>query len=349
MDWQPTASLANLKLRAEVLKKIRTFFAERNILEVDTPLLSQATVTDLHLQSFVTQYFQEDKIKFKNLYLQTSPEFGMKRLLAADSGPIYQICKAFRNGGESGRLHNPEFTMLEWYRPGFDHHQLMDEMEQLLQLVLNTLPAERISYKDLFLQYVEINPHTASIEKLKNCLTGIRAARASKRCPISNEPLPGGRGSDSKYQTIEINLNSDDRNDYLHLLMSHIIEPNLGQNNKPTFVYDFPAAQAALAKIRHDDPLVAERFEVYINGIELANGFHELTDVTEQRKRFTNDLEQRKEKNYPIVPIDENLLTALAHGIPNCAGVALGIDRLIMLAAKTNNLADVVSFSLERA
>lgn len=325
MNWQPTTSLETLKQRAEIIAKIRAFFAERNILEVDTPLLSQASVTDLHLQSFVTTYFQEDKIKSKNLYLQTSPEFAMKRLLAAGSGAIYQICKAFRNGGESGRLHNPEFTMLEWYRPGFDHHQLMDEMNDLLQLILKTETAERVNYRELFLRYVDLDPHMVSVGELEECL---------KKLNI--------HFSNSSAKSIS-------RDDCLHLIMTHTIEPHLGKNNKPTFIYDFPASQAALAKIRNDNPPVAERFEVYINGIELANGFHELTDATEQRNRFLNDLSERKKLNYPEIPIDENLLAALQYGMPDCAGVALGIDRLIMLAAKKNKLADVVSFPLERA
>lgn len=323
--WQPTASFTNLKLRAKIMTQLRAFFAARNILEVETPLLSHATVTDLHLQSFKTHYQQPGVTPDETLYLQTSPEFAMKRLLAAGSGPIYQICKAFRNNGELGRFHNPEFTMLEWYRPDFDHHDLMNEVDELLNTVLNSESAERASYGELFARYLNLNPHTATLEELKKC---------------TQEIIPENAG---------IQENCDDRNDYLHLLMSHIIEPRLGQNNKPTFVYDFPTTQAALAKIRPGNPPVAERFEVYIQGVELANGFHELTNADEQRRRFINDLQQRQQLNYPAVPIDENLLAALQQGLPSCAGIAVGIDRLIMLAAQAECLADVISFSLERA
>jgi lysyl-tRNA synthetase class 2 len=326
-SWQPTASLKNLQLRAEIFQKIRAFFAERKVLEVETPLLSHATVTDLHLQSFITHYHAESQLeeseprapasahpsngerslaaqKSRSLYLQTSPEYAMKRLLASGSGAIYQICKAFRNDGEFGRFHNPEFTMLEWYRPGFDHHELMNEVDELLKAVLNTQPAERVTYSELFARYVGIDPHTASFD--------------------------------------------GDRNHHLQLIMNEKIEPHLGRN-QPTFVYDFPATQAALAKIRPGNPPVAERFEVYIEGIELANGFHELTDAHEQQQRFHADLLQRQKINYPPVPIDEHLLAALQHGLPHCAGIALGIDRLVMIAAKAKAVEEVISFPLERA
>jgi elongation factor P--(R)-beta-lysine ligase len=312
-NWQPTAPLDNLRLRANIIARIRQFFAEREVLEVDTPLLSAATVTDPHLHSLVTT---------KNLYLQTSPEFGMKRLLCAGSGAIYQICKAFRDD-EQGRQHNPEFTMLEWYRPGFDHHELMEEVDDLLQAVIRTLPAEKLTYADAFLQHLDINPHTATLDDLRAC---------------------------AKKQNIDSIGFADDPNKdtWLHLLMNHCIEPHLGQR-APTFLYDFPASQAALARVRHDNPPVAERVEVYIHGMELANGFHELTDAREQEKRFLNDLEYRKQLGYPAVPHDKRLIAALEYGLPNCAGIALGVDRLIMIAAKTNNIADVISFPIDRA
>jgi len=303
-NWQPTASLPNLKLRAEILANIHQFFADRGVLEVDTPLLSAATVTDPHLHSLVTT---------KNLYLQTSPEFAMKRLLAAGSGPIYQICKAFRDD-EQGRQHNPEFTMMEWYRPGFNLQDLMRETDELLQCVLNFPPAEKLTYQQAFEKYLDINPHTAELSELKK------------------------RAKDIVGFT-------DDRDSLLQLLMSQHVEPNLTH----TFIYDFPASQAALARIRPGNPPVAERVEVYINGMELANGFYELTDAHEQKQRFLNDLEQRKKLGYPAVPHDEHLIAALAHGLPNCSGIALGIDRLIMIAAKTNNIADVLSFPIDRA
>ena len=319
MIWQPTASIQNLKQRAKIIKKIRDFFAARDVFEVETPLLSHATVTDIHLQSFSTQYILDNQ-KEKKLYLQTSPEYAMKRLLAAGSGAIFQICKSFRNGGESGRLHNPEFTMLEWYRPGFNHHDLMDETDELLNTVLNTQPAERFTYEALFKHYLAIDPHSSSIDKLKQSAIELGIQ-------IEHDDT----------------LNSDD---WLMLLMSHCIEPYLGQNNQPTFVYDFPRSQAALACINNN---IAERFEVYLDGIELANGFHELSDAKEQRHRFESDLIKRTHINYPIVPIDEHLLSALEQGFPNSAGIALGIDRLIMIALKANSIDNVLSFPITNA
>lgn len=323
ITWQPTAPISNLKQRAKVIAKIRNFFAERDVLEVETHLLSHAAVTDIHLQSFVTDYYSAPNSTSQKLYLQTSPEFAMKRLLAAGSGSIYQICKAFRNEGESGRMHNPEFTLLEWYRVGFDHQQLMNEMDDFLQLVLQCLPAEKISYADLFLKYVNLNPHLTNAAELKN-----------SALQLGLEELK--------------NIDTTDKDIWLQLLMSHYIEPKLGIN-APTFVYDFPVTQAALARIRNDNPPVAERFEVYFKGIELANGFHELTNAQEQQARFENDLRQRKELNYAAGPMDHNLLAALQHGLPACAGVALGIDRLVMLATQTENITDVISFPLEIA
>ena len=298
--WRPTASVENLKKRAEIIAKIRNFFAKRNILEVETPLLSHATVTDVHLHSLKTT---------NNLYLQTSPEYAMKRLLAAESGSIYQICKAFRDD-ESGRLHNAEFTMLEWYRVGFTHHDLMDEMEELLQDVLKYPKAERHSYQEIFEKFLQINPHAINIEELQNCA--------------------------HKYK---IDLQIDDKDTLLQLLMSEVIEPKL---KNIVFVYDYPKTQAALAKIRGE---VAERFEVYVDGIELANGFHELQDAKEQRERFLNDLKKREKLSYPQIPIDENFLAALEHGLPACSGVALGIDRLVMLALNVDYIDRTISFS----
>jgi len=312
-EWQPTGSWDNLKVRAEVLAQLREFFAERDILEVDTPVLSHGTVTDPHLHSLKTLY-SDNKTP---LYLQTSPEFGMKRLLAAGSGAIYQICKSFRDG-EFGQYHNPEFTMLEWYRPGFDHWKLMDETDELLQTVLKTKPAERMSYQEAFKQF-DIDPLTATVDELK---------QLAERLSIS------GSGLD--------NLGYDD---WLQLIMSDAIEPHLGQE-QPTFIYDFPASQAYLAKIRGN---VAERFEVYIKGMEIANGFHELIDADEQHERFKKELAERKMQGKVEVPLDTRLVAALANGMPECAGIAVGIDRLVMLACGADALREVISFSVDRA
>ncbi len=292
---------------------------------METPLLAASTVTDLHLESLscrVTASGEEYRV-----FLQTSPEFAMKRLLAAGSGPIYQICKAFRDG-EAGRMHNPEFTMLEWYQPGFDHHQLMDEMDQLLGSVLGEKPAERITYREAFERNVAIDPHRATVRELQSAVSKA--------------------GLEVFGLNIEAGMNTEDRDSWLHLLMSHCIEPRLGRG-RPTFLFDFPASQAALARIRPGVPPVAERFEVYTEGVELANGFHELTDAAEQRSRFEADLEQRRVAGLSMPPLDERFLAALDAGLPPCAGVALGVDRLLMRCLGTDDLRDVLSFAIDRA
>jgi elongation factor P--(R)-beta-lysine ligase len=317
--WRPTTPLSMLRLRAKLLADIRQFFLERQVLEVETPLLCHATVTDPHLHSFQTHYCL-DNTEQQTLYLQTSPEFAMKRLLAAGSGSIYQISKAFRNQGESGRYHNPEFSLLEWYQPGYDHHQLMDEVDDLLKRLLACEPAQRFSYAEIFHRYLNTDPHQLSLKHLKQ-LT-IYLGLASENLGLN---------------TIE---------DYLNFLMSHVIEPQLPK--QLIFIYDYPVTLAALAKVRRGTIPVAERFEVYFHGIELANGFHELTDANEQRLRFRKDLSVRAGHGYPPVPIDEYLLAALTHGLPDCAGVALGIDRLLMLMAKANKISDVISFPIRR-
>lgn len=319
--WQPTAELQTLHQRAEMMDKIRAFFKARNVLEVDTPLLSHATVTDPHLHSFETFLANPGGKKAGKLYLQTSPEFAMKRLLAAGIGSIYQICKAFRNE-ESGRLHNPEFTLLEWYRPAFDHHQLMDEMDDFLCHILNTSAAKRLSYGELFLHYLQFDPHQATCSELK---------QYAKHFGLMLQ--------DSVY----------DRDTWLQLFMTHLIEPKLAAFQQPIFVYDFPASQAALAKIRDEKPRVAERFEVYIKGLEIANGYHELTDAILQQHRFEQDLEQRKILKHVEVSKDERLIAAIANGLPSCAGIAVGVDRLMMLATGKQSLAEVIAFPVEYA
>ena len=312
-DWRPAASREALARRAVLLAEIRAFFAERGVLEVETPVLSAAAVTDPHLTSFRVDGGERD------LYLRTSPEFAMKRLVAAGSGPIYELAKAFRQG-EAGRLHNPELTILEWYRPGWDHHALLDEVDALLAAVLGTPAAERVTYAELFARHVGVEAHRDGVERL-------RAAAAGHGVDVAGEL---------------------DRDGWLHLLLSHVVEPRLGRG-RPSFVLDFPVSQAALARIRQGDPPVAERFEVYVEGVELANGFHELADAGEQRRRFLDDLAARRARGLPQVPIDERLLAALAAGLPDCAGVALGVDRLAMLAAGAGSLAEVTAFPIDRA
>jgi lysyl-tRNA synthetase class 2 len=316
-SWRPTALLSTLQKRAEIINTIRDFFCARNVLEVETPLLSYTTVTDPHVLS-IPAIFQRNGEKAETVFLQTSPEYAMKRLLAAGSGAIFQICKAFRQG-DVGRIHNPEFTMLEWYRPGFDHHALMNEMDELLQLILQTAPAERLSYQAAFEKFVSINPHTASQLELANC---------------------------AKHHGIDfVGADSGEKNIWLDLILTHCIEPYIGQE-RPVFLYDFPITQAALAKIRDaENPPVASRFEVYFKNIELANGFHELQNAEEQRARFTKDLIAREQQGIISVPIDELFLSALTAGLPDCSGVALGVDRLVMLALQHEALSDAMSFA----
>lgn len=325
-DWQPAADLAMLRLRARLLAQTRAFFAARGVLEVDTPALSTAGVTDPHLHSFTTRYHGPSLEPSQRLYLHTSPEFPMKRLLAAGSGPIYQIAKVFRNG-EAGRRHNPEFTLLEWYRPGFDHYQLMDEVVELVTALLGARlllsVSERLSYREVFLHYLKLDPHRAPVKSLAAC------AEAQGLVPPPD--MPG-----------------DDPHPWLDLLLSHRLEAQLGQG-RLTFIYDYPAAQAALARVRPGDPSLAERFELYVNGIELANGFHELGDPDEQRRRFELDNQARAAQGLPTVTLDERLVAALAAGLPDCAGVALGFDRLLMIAAGKDSLQEVMAFPIGRS
>lgn len=313
--WQPTASLDALKTRAMLIRRIREFFHARDVLEVETPNLCHTSVTDPYIES-ISALVRPGQ----TAYLQTSPEYAMKRLLAAGAGSIYQITKAYRQE-ELGRYHNPEFTMLEWYRLGFDHHQLMDEMDALLQHVTGCNPAMRVTYQALFESTLGFNPHTVSLPELKTLA------------------LKHG---------VNFHGELNDRDGWLQLLLTHCIEPLLGQG-APTFIYDFPASQASLARLQKTNPPVASRFEVYWKGIELANGFHELQSASEQAARFEVNNQQREHLGLKPLPIDQHLLAALEHGLPDCAGVALGIDRLIMLALNKTRLSEVMAFDFERA
>lgn len=326
MNWQPSASLEQLQKRAKIIQTIRQFFIERKVLEVETPLLSQAGVTDIHLFCFKTFFIGPEISTAKPnpqgvpLYLQTSPEFHMKRLLSAGSGSIFQIGKAFRNE-ESGRFHNPEFTLLEWYQVGFDHFLLMDEMDQLLQLVLACDSARRCSYQDAFLEVLNIDPLTAEIDALK--------------------------AVGQKLNLGEVVDDETDKDTLLQLLFCVAIEPVIAEH-RPCFIYNFPASQAALARISKEDSRVAERFEVYYKGIELANGFHELSDADEQLSRFQEDNRLRLRKGIEEMPIDQRFINALPN-LPDCAGVALGVDRLVMLATEKTHIDDVLSFTIKGA
>ena len=321
-DWRPGASLGLLRARAAIMAQIRGFFAERDVLEVETPLLSPAGTTDPQLESFVTRYVGPGAAQGRTLYLHTSPEFAMKRLLASGSGSIYQLCKVFRQG-EAGRRHNPEFTLLEWYRVGWDHCQLMDEVAQLVGSVLGgdyAREAERLTYAQAFERYAGIDPHRASLQMLRDCALGRR---------------------------IDVGGALEQRDEWLDLLLTHLVEPQLGRG-RLTFVYDYPASQAALARIEPGDPPLARRFELYCEGVELANGFHELGDAAEQAQRFAAERSLRRQRGLHDVPADQHLLAALEAGLPDCAGVALGVDRLVMLATGCTSIDQALAFSIER-
>lgn len=322
-DWQPGASLAVLRERARLNAAIRSFFAARGVLEVETPLLCSAAATDLHLSSFVVP--DPADAKFPSRYLQTSPEFAMKRLLAAGSGPVYQLCKAFR-AGDAGQRHNPEFTILEWYRPGFTLLQLMDETEALLGTTLGGQHpfgrAERTTYRALFEARFGVNPHAVDIDTLRALV-----ARETSFDDAAALDSPA----------------------CLDLLFATGIEPGLG-HGAPVFVFDFPAAQAALARVETDGAgdRVARRCEVYLQGMELANGYDELVDAAEQRRRFEADNAARRAAGLPEVPVDERLLAAMAAGLPPCAGIALGVDRLLMVLMGLAKVDQAVSFTAGR-
>lgn len=320
-SWKPTASNELLRERAKMLADIRRFFDLRNVMEVETPILANAPVTDPHLVNFKTSFLSPLDSGERTLYLQTSPEYAMKRLLCAGSGCIYQICKSFRNE-EAGQFHNPEFTMLEWYRVGFDHWQLMNETDQLLQKVLDTPTATRMSYQDAFLTHLNYDPLSQDENKLRTI--------------CKEQGFEDFARSESNIDTL------------LQLLFSHVIEKQIG-TDAPCIIYDFPASQSALARISKEDPRVAERFEVYYLGIELANGFHELSDAKEQKKRFDSDNLLRQQIGVAPAKVDLHLIEALNHGLPDCAGIAMGIDRLLMLKTKQNNIERVMAFNVDNA
>ena len=332
--WQTSCDIKTLRSRARLNNLVRDFFVKRNVLEVETPNLSHAATTDPYISSMeVPNAILAGTASGKDhsCYLHTSPEFAMKRLLAMGSGDIYQICKVYRHE-ESGRLHNPEFTLLEWYRLDMSYHELMREVAELVDWVISDdnffeEEPEYISYKELFLKYLDIDPLRVTVESLKLCIK-------------QNDLIVIG------------DLSLDD---YLNLLLSHLIEPHLGKN-RMTFVYDYPASQASLAKIRKVDTAdasqsgaVAERFELYIDGMEIANGFQELTDAKVQQARFIDDLQQRKNNKLADVPFDKHLIDALASGLPECTGVALGLDRLCMVKSQLKHINDVIAFPFYRS
>ena len=312
--WQPTASLEALRQRAALLADIRRFFAERNVLEAEVPAISRRATSDPHIDSITVD------CNGAPAYLATSPEFGLKRLLAAGLGDCYSLAKAFRQG-EAGGRHNPEFTMLEWYRCGWDDRQLMREVGELLGAVLGIGEIRSLSYRALFQRELQLDPHTAPDADLLAC-----AARA-----------------------MELSFEPQSRDECLDLLMSHHLEARMGDGI--TLLYDFPASQAALAKVVEDETgtPVARRFEAYVGGLELANGYWELTDADEQQRRFEADHRYRARCGLAQYPFEERLVAALAAGMPECAGVALGVDRLQMLQGGYRRIEDVIAFPIARA
>jgi lysyl-tRNA synthetase class 2 len=322
-DWRPAAGLEALRLRAALNARIRAFFAARGVLEVETPILSAAGNTDPNIASFRSRYHGPAAGGAAERWLRTSPEFPLKRLLAAGLGDCYELGRVFRDG-EAGRRHNPEFTMLEWYRAGIDHVQLTHEVEALvadaLQLVGATLRAERIGYRELYRREFGFDAFSAPAEVLRQPLEGFGIE-------------PGGLG----------------RDDWLDLLMTHRLQPGFAPG-RLLFVLDYPASQCALARLRGvGSDAVAERFEAYLGPQELANGYHELADAAEQRARFEHDRARRAARGAPLPPVDEALLAALGAGLPACAGVALGVDRLLLALLGSDDLGDVLAFPFARA
>ena len=312
-EWQPGASLATLRQRSRVLAQLRDFFHQRQVMEVDVPLLSRATVTDLNIDSIQALNANDAA------YLQTSPEYFMKRLLASGSGDIYSLGKAFRSA-ESGRRHNPEFTLLEWYRCGWDEHQLMDEVAALIATLVPDIAVLRCSYADIFIQHLQVDPHLIDLAELQRL-----AVSASSEAWAE-----------------------ETRANCLDLLFSVLIEPQLEEGL--VLVYDYPACQAALAKCAEDSQgrRISRRFEGFFNRVELANGYCELTDATEQASRFAEDQRLRQQSGKAAVAADQHLLAAMEAGLPECAGVAMGVDRLLMQLQGAESIEQVMPFSWTR-
>jgi len=322
LNWQPDCSLELIQLRAKLLHEIRAYFYVNNVLEVETPLLCQSTGTDPYLEYFTSHY----SILGQDYYLQSSPEFAMKRLLAASTGSIYQITKAFRNG-ESGRYHNPEFTILEWYRVGFDLQQLMDDVARLL---IPFLPPERfaekaehIAYADAFKNHTGLTALQFDVAEYQACAQSLGFPEASHLCALDHAA-------------------------WLDFLFSHVVQQHLGQTSL-CMVFDYPACLPSLARLKLDDSLVVERVELFIQGIEIGNGFFELTDVAEQIRRFDQNIMDRKNNGSAEIDKDERFLAALQSGLPDCSGIAIGIDRLLMIISQKSTIDEVLAFTIENA
>ncbi|MBD9357590.1 EF-P lysine aminoacylase EpmA [Methylomonas albis] len=324
VGWQPSCPLEHLRIRAQMLAAIRRFFDARDVLEVETPLLCRATGTDPQLDFFSSQF--NIPPNQQTLFLQTSPEFAMKRLLAAGSGSIYQICKAFRNG-EAGRHHNPEFTILEWYRVAYSMGQLMTEvadlLQQLLQPFLPVLPIIRVSYQQFFQESTGLDPLHFSVDDYRTYAVSNALAEAVDLC-------------------------GEDHALWLDFIFSHRVQLAM-RRNTIYLLHAYPAIQSSLARLNVDDPRISERFEVFINGVELGNGFFELADPREQEARFDKEIAYRLNHDLPAVSKDEAFLDALKFGLPDCSGVAVGLDRLLMIATGSAAIGDVLAFPVHHA
>jgi len=321
--WAPSGSRDALRLRAWVNRLVREFFFARDVLEVETPIMSRAGNTDANIASFSLDFSGRTDGAPRTRWLRTSPEFPLKRLLAAGVGDCFELGRVFRDG-EAGGRHNPEFTMLEWYRVGWTLEPLIEETVALVQAALAMIgrraTASRISFRELYRRRLGFDPMTADLDVVRNAAAGIA---------VDGEGL--------------------NRDDWLDLLMTHALQPTFGRD-EILVVHDYPATQSALARVVERDGVpVAERFELYLGPLELANGYHELTDAAEQRARFERDVAVRQARGEAVPPLDEGLLAALGHGMPACAGVALGVDRLLMAMLDTPRIAEVLAFDFARA
>ena len=332
-DFLPTASIEVLRQRAEIVGRLRAFFDERDFFEVETPLLSHDTVVDRYIdpvsvpKNSVTGRAEDSDAR---MWMQTSPEFSMKRLVAAGATAIYQLSKCFRKG-EKGVAHNPEFSMLEWYRVGDDLHDGMKLLAELVELILQRPKTLLLSYREAFLQFANLDPFEASIEQMKNVL---------KENGVSFVDSGMSNGTSRAA--------SEGRDSWLNLILSEVVQQHLG-TEQPVIVYDWPASQSALAILRLEEFPVAERFEIYVDGVELANGYHELLDPDELSRRNSINNQGRLKDGNHLLPEESRLLGAMRSGMPQCAGVALGVDRLVMLATGAKTIDEVVAFPIDRA
>jgi len=322
VNWEPSCSFELLQLRAKLLHEIRDYFYNNHVLEVETPQLCQATGTDPYLDYFTSNYSKDGL----TLFLQSSPEFAMKRLLASGSGSIYQISKAFRNG-ESGRYHNPEFSILEWYRVDFNLWQLMDDVDNLLGPLLKqsqfSNKTQRTSYLDVFKKYTGLDALQFDVDFYQKHAEKLGFYEAKELC-------------------------GKDHSLWLDFLFSHVVQENLGHNNL-CMVFDYPACLPSLARLKQEDSRVVERVELFIQGVEIGNGFFELSDVDEQIKRFDQEIMHRKNNGAVDIGKDSRFLAALDKGLPDCSGIAIGIDRLLMILSQQNSINEVLAFPIENA